>query len=130
MAIPASFKLDRIRFDRGYNWDFSVQISENGSIVDPTGWSAELEIRDKSNQQIVRIQTSPAPPGSPASTGQGSITVDSSNKWFLCSFSATAESVAEGSYFIEAKAWDTSGNPWPLIPLRLCEIGRTIMRGI
>lgn len=137
MAVAIAYKPDRLTFYRGYSWDFTAQIQTPDPLdpkslltVDPTGWTAELEIRDERNVQKIRLQTSPAPPSAPASTGQGQITIDSANKRFSIEFSSSAEwEVPAGAYLIEAKAWDTSGSVWPLIPLRPCDVLPTILRG-
>lgn len=136
MAVAIAYKPDRLTFYRGYSWDFTAQIQTPDPLnpkvlVVPsiTGWTAELEIRDEKKVRKVRLQTSPAPPGAPSATTDGTIVVDTVNNWFSIQFSSTAEALADGAYLIEARAFDGSGTPWPLIPVRPCDIIQTVLIG-
>lgn len=129
------FKLDRFHFVRGYEWDFSISLKTSDPLdptvlveVDPAGWTAELEIRDKDKVLLVRLQTTPGPSGGSTSS-QGSITINGSLKTFNFSFVSSARLIPPGAHSIECKAFDLAGKEWPLIPLRPCDVVDTIMRG-
>lgn len=135
MATPSRFAARR-----GYSFHLDLSPKNNGVREDLTGWTAECEIRDSAGNRIVRLQTSPAPAGSPVDPGQGTITIEvlpvplvtpppTTSRFVLDIPVTTMSDILEGTYTIEFRAFDTFGRDWEFIPPTPFEVGKTVLRG-
>lgn len=129
--------LSRFSARRGYSFNLDVSPKLNGARVDLTGWTAELEIRDQSLERIVRVQTTPPPPGSPVDTGHGSIIAEvlpfplvsppPETSRFVVSITGDAMNFSDGVYTIEMKAFDPTGRDWEFIPPTPIDVKKSIL---
>lgn len=89
----------------GYTYKQSLeffQTTENGPVVDLTGWTADWEVRDSAGASVIRISTTNGAHGQITIDGAGGVITLRVNR-------AKMKTVAAGIYRHELRTWDGTG---------------------